>query len=266
LHNLRKNGNPAVEIGICLKLHQKEMVPNIAADYFEFPFADAALLSEEDFSAFQQFIRDLHVNCPVMTQLLPKTASVVASQNAAIDLYCYLQTGFDRARCLGVKTVVFGNAAARNIPKELPEETAQANLISFCKAAARQAQAYGITICIEPLNRIQSNHINTLAQATALVRAVNEENFGITLDYFHFQVEKDSFIAPEAVRHCHTASLLHRSIPDPQEQTPFLFWLKNHGYRGGISFEFDRFPDDSEKLNQAIAAYRFQMNSEAEVL
>lgn len=262
---LKKNGKQRIEVGVCLKLNQKELTDYISADYFEFPFADIASMDDDAFVALSEFIQKRSIKCPVMTQLLPKKISIVETDFAMTPLAGYLEVGFRRAKQLGVSVVVFGNAAARNIGRGITYEMARKRLCQFCKETAKLAQKFNIEICIEPLNRTQSNHINTLSQAMKLTDDVNEQNFGIVMDYFHFQVEKDSFNEidrrPKIVRHCHTASLLYRTIPDCNEQIDFIDWVKRTSYSGGISFEFDRFPENMEILNQAISEYRIKANT-----
>ena len=263
---LKRNGKPEIAVGVCMKLGQMELADDIHADYIEFPFADVAGLEEEAWNTFLQKIEEKQITCCAMTQLLPKKISIVEQDNAYETLEAYFQKGFQRAKQLGVQTVVYGNAASRNVKKGNSYENAQKRLAVFLDKVSCLAWEYGIRIGIEPLNRTQSNYINTVAEAETVIADV--ENAGIVLDYFHFQVEKEQFedIANSQGRviHCHTASLLYRSIPDREEQMPLINWMKNCQYRGGLSFEFDRFPEDAEALNQALESFRIALNEEKE--
>lgn len=57
-------------------------------------------------------------------------------------------------------------------------------------AAARRGQQFGVTLCIEPLNRFETYFLNTLKDAAALVRAIGEPNVQIHFDSFHANIEE----------------------------------------------------------------------------
>ena len=58
---------------------------------------------------------------------------------------------------------------------------------------AAYAKQLNITLAIEPLNRYETDFINTCEQALQMVREVNNDSLGIHLDTFHMNIEeKDS--------------------------------------------------------------------------
>jgi D-psicose/D-tagatose/L-ribulose 3-epimerase len=57
-----------------------------------------------------------------------------------------------------------------------------------------------VTLCVEPLNRFETDFLNTCDQAIQLVHEVNHPAFKIMLDTFHMNIEeKDS---AQAIRRC----------------------------------------------------------------
>lgn len=252
------------EIGICLKVNQKESLNDIGADYVEFPFADIASLSRDEYSEFRTWIEKNDVNCPAMTQLLPKKGSIVLLPDQFNMYKDFLSFGFERAKELGTKIVIFGNAGSRNIPNSEMAEVALDRIVQFISQTADLAEEYDIGICIEPLNRIQSNMINTVDEAATVANRSGKKNVGIVWDYFHFLVEKDNLDSisknKELIKHCHTAALLRRGIPRINDQIVFFNMLKDINYSGRISLEFDRLPFETEAIAEAITTFRLTNN------
>lgn len=61
------------------------------------------------------------------------------------------------------------------------------------RRAADHAARHGVRLAIEPLNRFETDLVNTTAQALALCDDIERENVGLSLDTFHMNIEEDSF-------------------------------------------------------------------------
>ena len=76
------------------------------------------------------------------------------------------------------------------------------------KQAAQYAASGGLKLSVEALNRFECYFLNTAAQAAALVRAVDEPNYGYLFDTFHFNIEENSLpdaigTTAQAINHVH---------------------------------------------------------------
>lgn len=60
------------------------------------------------------------------------------------------------------------------------------------RALAERAQAHGIYVSLEPLNRFETYFLNTMAQARAYVDRVDHPAFRIMYDSFHANIEEQS--------------------------------------------------------------------------
>src|SRR3974377_625981 len=60
------------------------------------------------------------------------------------------------------------------------------NLKTLCKYAEKR----GKRICLEPLNRFETDFINTCDQALKMVRAVGSPALQLHLDTFHMNIEE----------------------------------------------------------------------------
>jgi D-psicose/D-tagatose/L-ribulose 3-epimerase len=102
-----------------------------------------------------------------------------------------------------------------------------------------------MVIAIEPLNRSESNIINTGAEALQLVQQVSHSNVKMIIDYYHMRVENEDpeilVRAAGQVVHLHFANPKGRRWPklsdDDPEYARFFRILKQIDYRRGISIE-----------------------------
>lgn len=65
------------------------------------------------------------------------------------------------------------------------------NSADCLREVAREAQAYDLSLILEPINRYESFLVNTAAQAEKLIGMIGEPNVGIQLDTFHMNIEED---------------------------------------------------------------------------
>jgi D-psicose/D-tagatose/L-ribulose 3-epimerase len=66
------------------------------------------------------------------------------------------------------------------------------------RAAGKRAADHGVTLAIEPLNRFETDLINTAAQVVRLVDEVDQPSVKVHLDTFHMTIEEDSIL--DAIR------------------------------------------------------------------
>ena len=78
--------------------------------------------------------------------------------------------------------------------KEQQYKWAVENLKELCQ----YAQEKGIRLALEPLNRFETDFMNTVAQGNELIDAVDMPNLGFLLDTFHMNIEEKSI--PDAIR------------------------------------------------------------------
>src|SRR5580698_251277 len=63
-------------------------------------------------------------------------------------------------------------------------------VVGHLKTLARYAQQHGKQVCLEPLNRFETDFINTCDQALKMVKAVGSPALKIHLDTFHMNIEE----------------------------------------------------------------------------
>ncbi len=134
------------------------------------------------------------------------------------------------------------------------EQAQDALLIEQLPALGDQAQKRGLMFLLEPVNRYESQYLNTVPHAAKLCETLNHDHIGLTCDFFHMQLEELSI--PESlskagkwIKHVHIAENT-RVEPGPGSLnfTPGFQTLKEIGYSGFIELECRRLSGPAEEV------------------
>jgi D-psicose/D-tagatose/L-ribulose 3-epimerase len=135
-------------------------------------------------------------------------------------------------------------------------KTVVKHLKTLCKEASRRKRQ----VCLEPLNRFETDFINTADQALQMVKDVNSPALKIHLDTFHMNIEeKDQGKAIRKVGkllgHFHACGS-DRGTPgnDHIDWKPIASALKAVGYKGDVVIE--SFTTDVKVIARAAAIWR----------
>jgi sugar phosphate isomerase/epimerase len=169
-----------------------------------------------------------------------------------------------RAKECGSKNIVFGSGGSRAIPDGFDRATAKAQHIALCQKMAPLAEKYGVTLAVEPLNRGETNFINSLAEGVEIIEAVNNPWFRLQCDIYHMLKEDEK---PEEIikykqyiTHCHIAEKQSRTAPGVKgdDFKPYLRALKQIKYQGGLSLECN-WTDFDNEVALGITAIKKQL-------
>jgi D-psicose/D-tagatose/L-ribulose 3-epimerase len=128
------------------------------------------------------------------------------------------------------------------------------------KRAAERAAVSGIRLAIEPLNRYETDMVNTVEQGLELCDAVAADNVGLLLDTYHLNIEEKSLgdairLAGDRVFHFHSCEN-DRGTPG----TGHVPWsdafsaLADIGYRGQVVIE--SFTPAVKEIARAVSLWR----------
>jgi sugar phosphate isomerase/epimerase len=138
------------------------------------------------------------------------------------------------------------------------KEQALTYLAESLRIIGCHAKARGVTFLYEPLNRYETNLLNTIGDAAAFIQSRQLDNIKILADLFHMNIEEKSLelaIADniEAIGHIHFADSNRRAIgfghTDP---IPLLLLLHQLQYQGYLSAEILPLPSAEEAAAQFI--------------
>jgi len=232
--------------GICCGPNSTEAAKRAGYDYFEWS-VPALLKPREPEAAFQRAlaqVRATELPCEALNCLVPADLKVTGPVVDRATLEAYIHTTMIRAGEAGVKVVVFGSGGARNVPEGFDRDVAAQQLVWFLKMSGRYAAAAGVTIVIEPLNRAETNIVNSVAEGVDLMRRANHPAVRMLVDGFHLMREREPAEVvvqhASAFAHMHVATQANRRYPgnEPCEGLPvFLEAVRRSGYTGRMSVE-----------------------------
>lgn len=165
---------------------------------------------------------------------------------------------------LGGKVLVHGSAANRVLEPGFEDENRRHAADCFA-AAAEAAAAAGVVYCIEPLGQ-QTNHINTVAEAAAIVSEVGHPALRTMIDCASASQTESESIA-DTLRHwLPTGMIAHVHFNDPNRRgpgegeldfAPIVAALRDQSYAADIGVEpFVYEPDGSTCAARSIGYVR----------
>ena len=164
---------------------------------------------------------------------------------------------------LGGSVLVFGSPAQRSLPEGVPPDRAFEYAADVFRGVTPRARERGVTLCIEPLARRETDFINTREEATRLIEAVDDPHFRLHLDVKAMSAEEPS--VPEAIRagaphlayfHANDATGAGPGLGDTDFR-PIAAALGEIDYAGWVSVEvFDFRPDPETVARVSIEALR----------
>ncbi|HVN53675.1 MAG TPA: sugar phosphate isomerase/epimerase [Anaerolineaceae bacterium] len=125
---------------------------------------------------------------------------------------------------------------------------------------ADYAAPKGIRLALEPLNRFETDMINTVSQGLTYLQDVNRENVGLHLDTFHMHLEEKS--SPEAIRAAGSKIYHFHACENDRgvAGTGQVHWkeiasaLHEVGYPGPVVIE--SFTPDVKEIARAVCIWR----------
>lgn len=175
----------------------------------------------------------------------------------------YLKGCVDLARAVGSPHVAgpmySATGKARMLPPAERQQQRDWAAESICEVADYAAD-WNVRLAIEPLNRFETDMINTVEQGLELCAAVGRTNVGLLLDTFHMNIEEKSL--GEAVRSA-AGQVFHVQVSENDRGTPgsghvpwseFFEALEDIGYDGQIVVE--SFLPTVTEIARAVSLWR----------
>jgi sugar phosphate isomerase/epimerase len=199
-------------------------------------------LPEASFDSLRKVLRGTPLVPECFNSYVPADIRLVGPERDVPRIERYVATAMRRMAALGGRVVVFGSGGARRIPDRYPAERAEAELREFLELSADRAQENGVTVAIEPLNRGESNVLNSVQEACEMAARVRRAEVAVLVDFYHLAVEEEPFqhvaAAGDRVAHVHVADTGRRYPGSGAYDYP-AFWraLSAAGYDGRVSAE-----------------------------
>ena len=172
-----------------------------------------------------------------------------------------LKGHIDLAAQLGAVVILGGIRGG--LSEELSDKRFQTKVFyTHVQDLAIYASDRGVRLALEPINRYETNLINTVDDALAALTEIDRDNVGLLLDTFHMNIEEPSMV--DSIRKAGN-HIMYMHIADNHRWAPgyghinfgeILATLKEINYKGPIAAEILPCPSAEEA---AKAVIRFWM-------
>jgi sugar phosphate isomerase/epimerase len=186
-----------------------------------------------------------------------------ALRRRTADVMCRM---VELCREMGGRYLVHGSPRQRSVPAGESRAVALERARECLACAAQAAERLGVTYCIEPLAEAETDLINTVAEAAALVDEIGSPALRTMIDC-SAAGQSESVSVPELIaRWWPTGKIAHLQVNDPNRRgpgqgemtfAPILAALHEVGYDGVLAVEpFDYVPDGPGCAARAIGYLR----------
>jgi len=175
----------------------------------------------------------------------------------------YLSALVDQAAAMGCPRIIGPLYSVVGLIGSHDDQTKAAHfklVVKNLKQLAKHAEKKGVLLCIEPLNRFETDFLNTCDQGLRLVKAVNSPAVKLHLDTFHMNIEEKNqgaaiLKAGKHLGHFHACGT-DRGTPggDSLDWKPIVAALKKIGYKNDVVIE--SFTTDVKVIARAAAIWR----------
>ena len=131
------------------------------------------------------------------------------------------------------------------------------------------AEQYGVPLLFEPLNRYETNMVNTLEAGAALLRSLSTRNVLLLADLFHMNIEEADIATAiraggDLIGHVHFVDSNRRPAGLGHiDYAPIAGALREIGYDGFASAEALPYPDSEGAARQTMTAFRRYFRADA---
>jgi 5-keto-L-gluconate epimerase len=203
----------------------------------------------ERLSEIKIILQNYRLSCPALHCLYPPGMKLSglskAERDNVINHHCRIA---QIAAELDSPLIVAGGGAARALPVETAGEIEagrnhRTEFLALLGEVRDICSTYGITIALEPLNRYETNFINTIGDAAELCEELGGTGVGLIGDTFHMNIEETRFFESIVKRKQH---LVHIHATDSNRLEPgkghidfseIIRGLRHIGYSGFLSQE-----------------------------
>ena len=200
---------------------------------------------------------DLIVSCISTGQVYADGGLVLthSSKHKRLEVKTIFKDFIDMADGYG-KMVNIGRA--RGTIGDRNKDYVESLFIDVVRELCEYASPKGVSLVLEPLNRYESDFINTVEEGVRFVKEISSGNLGILPDVFHMNIEEKN-IGAEFCKNIDYIKYIH--FADSNRMAPgqghldfsgIFASLQNTGYTGWISTEILPRPDADKAASQAI--------------
>ncbi|MDY5021420.1 MAG: sugar phosphate isomerase/epimerase [Blautia sp.] len=172
-------------------------VGKLGFDVLEFQAQALLEMSKEKMDELKKLSADENVELTYSLGLDPRFDVSSADESVRQGGIEYLKNIVERVGYMGGKIISGVSYAGWGcLPKEDlsgDKEPIIERSVDSMKKIVKTAEDYGVTYCVEVVNRYEGCILNTAAEAMDYIKRVDAPNIGVLLDTYHMNIEEDSF-------------------------------------------------------------------------
>lgn len=163
---------------------------------------------------------------------------------------------------LGGRYLVHGSPAQRTVATGDDPKAAWQRAVDSFGAVAADAEAAGVTYCIEPLGRGETNFVNRIDEAVAMIEEIDSPAFKTMIDTKAAAGSESESVEALIERWMPRGMIAHVQFNDVNRRGPgqgemkfagIIHALRRTGYDGTIAMEpFDYVPDGAAAAARAV--------------
>ncbi|MCF8467012.1 MAG: sugar phosphate isomerase/epimerase [Sneathiella sp.] len=165
---------------------------------------------------------------------------------------------------MGGSVLVHGSPGQRMLSHAATPEAARDNALECLERVASWAMAAGVTYCLEPLSRNQTDYVNTVGEAAKIVDAINSPALKTMIDTSSAGLAEEEPVDALIRKWWPTGRIGHIQLNDTNQRapgqgenkfTPVFRALKDVGYEGTVAVEPFVYEPDGATTAAMAAGY-----------
>lgn len=179
------------KIGWCMGIEQAGLLASKGFDYIECPLSSLPLEDDQALREKLPQYLDSPIKVQAMNLFFPQGMMVVGPQADRERIRQYVRMAGQAASQIGATVVVLGSGRQRTIPEDWERPRAEEQMLEALRWIAEEWSGNGVTLALEPLNRKESNFINSVHDAVQLVKQINSPIVQVLADFYHMDEDNE---------------------------------------------------------------------------
>jgi sugar phosphate isomerase/epimerase len=231
-----------MKIGWCADLREAALLQRLGFDFIELPLAVFDLEDRARIDTAKTAVAAAPLPTTAFNQFFPRGLSLVGKEIDADRVRNYLSAAAEVLHHARATVVVLGSASSRHVPDGFEQVQAEDQFLRALSWCADALKGSGIQVAIEPLNRRESNFINSVAAGVRFAQRINRPEIRVLADFYHMDEENE----PLDTLRDYAPWLAHIHLADTGRRNPgsgsydydrFMGFLQEIGYLGAMSSE-----------------------------
>ena len=230
------------KFGWCGLLENASTMNEAGLDYIEAQLVPMKLEDDAAYAKAKTLIADLPLPALAFSYLFPHDARIVGPEKDERRNRAYFDRVVELMSTARAQIVVLGSGWTRNVPEGWSRRQAEDEFLTTLSWCADALRGSGATLVIEPLNRKESNLVNSVGDGARLAKLLGRDEVRGLADFYHMDEENEPLDQlrehGEWLAHIHLADTGRLNPGTGQYDYPAYFGnLKACGYNGLLSAE-----------------------------